>query len=460
MFRWGICFRRDTKTNTERLYLGGDAYSAPAIYVKEGTGSWKTYYIFRDYLGSITHIANSDGSLKAEYSYDAWGRLRNPATQVAYTPGSEPALFIGRGYTGHEHLPWFGLVNMNARLYDAALGRFLSPDPYVSNPFSSQNYNRYTYGMNNPLVYIDQTGENPIVLFIATAVFNAAVAGMQADFNGENVGKAVARSLFISTASTVLPAAIGGALGHSLGNLGTELVRAGAHGISGGIINAASGGNFFKGFAIGASSSLVGSGMQFAGLDGAYLPFVTGAAGAGTAWAMGEDPFMGFMHGFGVGALNHKGERVVGDNGEILVLSCDDVIIDGYWNLMRRPRPMQWGVLTNVYPEFSLIMLWRGLFNLIPKSAVAAKGGMKAIQAGEYTITKTVANNLATRPYINSPSTITNIMKSGKGVPDAYFKGGMNYKVPGSFNGSQGIFELGINPQTNTIYHFLFKTVK
>jgi hypothetical protein len=61
---------------------------------------------------------------------------------------------------------------------------------------------------------------------------------------------------------------------------------------------------------------------------------------------------------------------------------------------------------------------------------------------------------------ISSPSTITNIMKSGKGVPDAYFKGGMNYKVPGSFNGSQGIFEVGINPQTNTIYHFLFKTVK
>ena len=62
--RWGICFRRDTKTNTERLYLGGDAYSAPAIYVKEGTTSGKVYYICRDYLGSITHIANSDGSLK------------------------------------------------------------------------------------------------------------------------------------------------------------------------------------------------------------------------------------------------------------------------------------------------------------------------------------------------------------------------------------------------------------
>ena len=41
------------------------------------------------------------------------GRLRTPPTQVAYAPGSEPALFLGRGYTEHEHLPWFGLVNMN-----------------------------------------------------------------------------------------------------------------------------------------------------------------------------------------------------------------------------------------------------------------------------------------------------------------------------------------------------------
>ena len=126
-------YEADTETAVERLYLGGDAYSAPAVYVKEA-GLWKIYYICRDYLGSITHITNADGSLKAEYSYDAWGRLRNLVTQEAYAPGSEPVLFIGRGYTGHEHLPWFGLINMNARLYDPALGRFLSPDPYVQAP--------------------------------------------------------------------------------------------------------------------------------------------------------------------------------------------------------------------------------------------------------------------------------------------------------------------------------------
>ena len=60
------------------------------------------------------------------------------------------------------------------------------------------------------------------------------------------------------------------------------------------------------------------------------------------------------------------------------------------------------------------------------------------------------------RPYMRSPSTITNIIKSGRGVPDATFKGGFNYRVPGTFRGSQGIFELGINPKTNTIYHFNF----
>jgi hypothetical protein len=51
------------------------------------------YYICWDYLGSITHIANDNGSLKEEYSYDAWGRLRNPATQVAYIPEASLSYF-------------------------------------------------------------------------------------------------------------------------------------------------------------------------------------------------------------------------------------------------------------------------------------------------------------------------------------------------------------------------------
>ncbi len=66
---------------------------------------------------------------------------------------------IFRGYTGHEHLKGFGLINMNARLYDPAIGRFLSPDPYVQMPENSQNFNRYSYCLNNPLKYTDENGE-------------------------------------------------------------------------------------------------------------------------------------------------------------------------------------------------------------------------------------------------------------------------------------------------------------
>lgn len=145
--------------NKEILYLGGDAYTAPVAYVRIGGGEWKLVNICRDHLGSVTHIADESGTLIAEYSYDAWGRMRNPDTHEAYAFGAEPELYLGRGYTGHEHLPQFGLINMNARLYDPETGRFLSPDPYVQQPDFTQNLNRYSYCVNNPLKYTDTSGE-------------------------------------------------------------------------------------------------------------------------------------------------------------------------------------------------------------------------------------------------------------------------------------------------------------
>jgi RHS repeat-associated protein len=53
----------------------------------------------------------------------------------------------------------FGLINMNGRLYDPYLQRFLSPDPYVQAPGNAQNYNRYSYCLNNPLMFTDPSGE-------------------------------------------------------------------------------------------------------------------------------------------------------------------------------------------------------------------------------------------------------------------------------------------------------------
>jgi len=53
----------------------------------------------------------------------------------------------------------FNLYNMNGRLYDPVVGRFLSPDPFIQDPSFSQSYNRYSYALNNPLKFTDYSGE-------------------------------------------------------------------------------------------------------------------------------------------------------------------------------------------------------------------------------------------------------------------------------------------------------------
>ncbi|NLN95300.1 MAG: hypothetical protein GX128_03925 [Bacteroidales bacterium] len=63
------------------------------------------------------------------------------------------------GFTGHEHLYAFNLINMNGRMYDPVVSRMLSPDNYMQAPDFSQSFNRYSYAWNNPLVYTDPDGE-------------------------------------------------------------------------------------------------------------------------------------------------------------------------------------------------------------------------------------------------------------------------------------------------------------
>jgi len=115
------------------------------------------YYVHTDHLGSLNVLTNASGAIVQETSYDAWGNRRDPATLQNYaTPPIN--LITDRGFTGHEHLDAFKLINMNGRIYDPALGRFLSPDNYVQSADFTQSYNRYSYCMNNPLMFTDPSG--------------------------------------------------------------------------------------------------------------------------------------------------------------------------------------------------------------------------------------------------------------------------------------------------------------
>jgi RHS repeat-associated protein len=157
----GGCYEQETNSSgtVRRLWVGGDAYSAPVVLVSTNGGAWTAMAVGRDYLGSIIAVANASGTVVERNAWDPWGRALNPSNLTQYSAGSEPALALGRGFTGHEWLPWFSLWNANARIYDPLLGRFLSPDPYVQAPEFSQNFNRYAYCLNNPLKYTDEDGK-------------------------------------------------------------------------------------------------------------------------------------------------------------------------------------------------------------------------------------------------------------------------------------------------------------
>ena len=62
--------------------------------------------------------------------------------------------------TGKERDTESGLDYFGARYYGSSMGRFLSSDPFLNSghPDDPQTWNRYTYGLNNPLRIVDPTG--------------------------------------------------------------------------------------------------------------------------------------------------------------------------------------------------------------------------------------------------------------------------------------------------------------
>lgn len=147
-----VCVIEETGIAKEFCYISTPA-GLTAVYDKTND---EMFYVHPDHLGSIHFITDESGSVEQELSFDAWGRHRN-ATNWGYS--SLPTSKFERGYTFHEHLSEFDLINMNGRVYDPMIARFLSPDPVLQSPGNLQNYNRYSYCYNNPLIYTDPSGE-------------------------------------------------------------------------------------------------------------------------------------------------------------------------------------------------------------------------------------------------------------------------------------------------------------
>jgi len=171
----------EKKTNTSNVatcynYIYGDNEAVALRMFTPSTDSM--YYIHTDHLGSYCVLTSPSGQVVQSQRFDPWGNqyfqiiATNPNDSItSHLPGDSlqppPTDFgstglnfplICRGFTGHEHYPEFKIINMNSRLYDPVIARFFSPDNYVQIPEFSQSFNRYSYCLNNPLKYVDPSG--------------------------------------------------------------------------------------------------------------------------------------------------------------------------------------------------------------------------------------------------------------------------------------------------------------
>ena len=133
--------------------------SGMAIVVARASNNQKTVrYLLVDHLGSTDKVLNEAGAIVASYSYGVYGNRRGSDWGGTAPDWSGIANSTRHGYTGHEHLDNVLLVHMNGRVYDPAIGRFMSADPIGIDAWRSQSWNRYAYVQNRPLRFTDPTG--------------------------------------------------------------------------------------------------------------------------------------------------------------------------------------------------------------------------------------------------------------------------------------------------------------
>ncbi|RAO75187.1 RHS repeat domain-containing protein [Dyella jiangningensis] len=122
-----------------------------AISASERALAGTVTYMYTDPQGTPLAEADTSGNVVATFDYKPYG------SQALGTPKNGP------GYTGHVNDADTALVYMQARYYDAAIGRFLSVDPKKVKSGELYSFNRFAYADDNPTLKTDPTGESTCV---------------------------------------------------------------------------------------------------------------------------------------------------------------------------------------------------------------------------------------------------------------------------------------------------------
>jgi RHS repeat-associated protein len=152
---------------TQVLSDGTNTYLYGLGRLAERAGGINEFYL-GDALGSVRQLTNNYGEVVLTKSYDPYGNNLQSL-------GTGETVF---GFTG-ETVDGNGLLYLRARYYSSQQGRFFQKDPWSGDPNLPATLNPYLYGLNNPVLYTDPSGENPLafVLALAGVIGLGAVAG-------------------------------------------------------------------------------------------------------------------------------------------------------------------------------------------------------------------------------------------------------------------------------------------
>ena len=133
------------------------------LVAREEANDWVDHYGL-DALGNVRWLYATNGGSPYTVGWDISDYYPFGGERVIQSNSSNTRKFTGKERDTESGLDYFG-----ARYNSSAMGRWMSPDPInltsarLVNP--GNTLNKYVYGANNPLKYIDRDGEDITVFY-------------------------------------------------------------------------------------------------------------------------------------------------------------------------------------------------------------------------------------------------------------------------------------------------------
>jgi RHS repeat-associated protein len=116
---------------------------------QNSTANGKQYFL-NDSLGSVRRVTNTGGAPTLTRSYEPYGKVL----------GSSGSGSTAYGFAG-EWADNTGLIHLRACYYAPGVGRFVQRDPWAGDELRPSTLTKYLYAADNPIQYIDPTGQCP-----------------------------------------------------------------------------------------------------------------------------------------------------------------------------------------------------------------------------------------------------------------------------------------------------------